>query len=298
MGFNEPTKLQPEIFTFTHSLIPMSNEINNPDKLPKVAIIGAGNLGVAIAKGLATSIGAESIWLCRRHLSKIESMAKDGFKLTKDTTEAVSGANYVFLCVQPHQLPGILDGLKTMLNPQKQVLISTLAGMGSERIQALLPQPFPIVRAMPNTAVAIGESMTCICANNKVSPQAADQVKEWFETVGEVMFIEEEHMKAATVLAASGIAFFLRYIRAATQGGIELGFEAEEALTMATATAKGAASLLMVQGSHPESEIDKVTTPKGCTIAGLNEMEYQGLSSAVIQGLKKSFDKISSIGDS
>lgn len=285
MGFNEPTKLQPEIFTFTHSLTPMSNEINNPDKLPKVAIIGAGNLGVAIAKGLATSIGAESIWMCRRHLSKIESMAKDGFKLTKDTTEAVSGANYVFLCVQPHQLPGILDGLKTMLNPQKQALISTLAGMGSERIQALLSQPFPIVRAMPNTAVAIGESMTCICANNKVSPQAADQVKEWFETVGEVMFIEEEHMKAAT-----GIAFFLRYIRAATQGGIELGFEAEEALTMATATAKGAASLLMVQGSHPESEIDKVTTPKGCTIAGLNEMEYQGLN--------KSFDKISSIGDS
>ena len=185
MGFNEPTKLQPEIFTFTHSLTPMSNEINNPDKLPKVAIIGSGNLGVAIAKGLATSIGAESIWLCRRHLYKIESMAKDGFKLTKDT-----------------------------------------------------------------------------------------------------------------VLAASGIAFFLRYIRAATQGGIELGFEAEEALTMATATAKGAASLLMVQGSHPESEIDKVTTPKGFTIAGLNEMEYQGLSSAVIQGLKKSFDKISSIGDS
>ena len=276
----------------------MSNKKNNLQKPPKVAIIGAGNLGVAIAKGLATSLGADSIWLCRRHLSKIEMLAKDGFRLSSDVKEAVLEAGYVFFCMQPQQLPDILDELKGVLNPQKQVLISTLAGMDSDRIQALLPHLFPIIRAMPNTAVAIGQSMTCICANDQVSPQAITQVQEWFGTVGEVMHIEEEHMKAATVLAASGIAFFLRYIRAATQGGIELGFEAEEALKIATATAKGAASLLMVQGSHPESEIDKVTTPMGCTIAGLNEMKYQGLSSAVIQGLKKSFDKISSIGDS
>ena len=100
----------------------------------------------------------------------------------------------MFFCVQPQQLPDILDELKGVLNPQKQVLISTLAGMNSDRIQALLPLPFPIIRAMPNTAVAIGQSMTCICANDQVSPQAIDQVQEWFGTVGEVMHIEEEHM--------------------------------------------------------------------------------------------------------
>ena len=235
----------------------MSYEKNKLQMSPKVAIIGAGNLGVAIAKGLATSLGADTIWLCRRHLSKIGSLSKEGFRLSSDVKEAVLEASYVFFCVQPKQLPDILGELKTVLNPKKQVLISTLAGMESDRIQALLPHPFPIIRVMPNTAVAIGQSMTCICANNQVSLQAIAQVQEWFGTVGQVIHIEEEHMKAATVLAASGIAFFLRYIRAATQGGIELGFEADEALKIATVTAKGAASLLMVQGSHPEIEIDK-----------------------------------------
>ena len=115
----------------------MSNEKNNLQKPPKVAIIGAGNLGVAIAKGLATSFGADSIWLCRRHLSKIESLAKEGFRLSSDVKETVQEAGYVFFCVQPKQLPDILDELKSMLNPQKQVLISTIAGLNEIEYQGL-----------------------------------------------------------------------------------------------------------------------------------------------------------------
>ena len=107
--------------------------------------------------------------------------------------------------------------------------------------------------------------------------------------------IEEELMKAATVLAASGVAFFLRYIRAATQGGIQLGFDAAESQKIAMQTARGAASLLVEGSAHPEMEIDKVTTPQGCTIAGLNEMEHQGLSSALIKGIVTSYERINSI---
>lgn len=109
------------------------------------------------------------------------------------------------------------------------------------------------------------------------------------------MVIEENLMKAATVLGASGIAFFMRYLRAATQGGIQMGFHPEEAQRIAVQTAKGAAVLLQEDISHPELEIDKVTTPQGCTIEGLNEMEHQGFSSALIKGLMTSFQKLDSI---
>jgi pyrroline-5-carboxylate reductase len=152
----------------------------------------------------------------------------------------------------------------------------------------------PIVRAMPNTAIAIGQSMTCLCAKDTSEKQLSD-IQHLFDGLGMTLVIEERLMKAATVLAASGIAFFMRYIRAATQGGIQLGFDSEAAQLIAAQTARGAASLLLTQETHPEIEIDKVTTPEGCTIAGLNEMEHQGLSSALIKGIISSYEKISNI---
>ncbi|MDH5597551.1 MAG: pyrroline-5-carboxylate reductase, partial [Cyclobacteriaceae bacterium] len=118
---------------------------------------------------------------------------------------------------------------------------------------------------------------------------------ELFGYIGKTLRIEEELMQAATVLGASGIAFFLRYIRAATQGGIQMGFHPADAQLIAMQTAIGAASLVFEKNRHPEMEIDKVTTPRGCTIEGLNEMEHQGLSSAVIKGLMASYEKINTI---
>jgi pyrroline-5-carboxylate reductase len=116
-----------------------------------------------------------------------------------------------------------------------------------------------------------------------------------FNGLGTSLTIEESLMQAATVLCASGIAFWMRLIRATTQGGVQMGFDADIALQMSMHTAMGAASLLIQAGSHPEEEIDKVTTPRGCTITGLNEMEHQGLSSSLIKGLNASFDKINEI---
>jgi pyrroline-5-carboxylate reductase len=117
-------------------------------------------------------------------------------------------------------------------------------------------------------------------------------VEELFSTVGKVVVIEEKLMDAATVLGACGTAYAMRYIRANIQGGIEIGFDAKTASLIAAQTVKGAAELLLQKGSHPEQEIDKVTTPKGCTIAGLNEMEHQGFSSSLIKGIATSYDKI------
>lgn len=261
-----------------------------------IAIIGAGNLGASIALGIAGAKLAKpkNMILTRRNLKKLEYLKPQKFQLTSDNKQAVQESEYIFLCVQPKQLPNILEEINPILDAQKHVLISTITGVETGTIQSYLSADIPIIRAMPNTATAIQESMTCLCGKN-VSKEQLKDIKILFEALGETMIIEENLMKAATVLAASGIAFFLRYIRAATQGGIQLGFHADEAQKIAMQTARGAASLLVKGDHHPETEIDKVTTPQGCTIAGLNEMEHQGLSSAVIKGLLASYEKINTI---
>jgi len=261
----------------------------------KIAIIGGGNLGSAIAQGLVKSklSKASDITITRRNLSKLDHLKKEGFLLSVDNTEAVKKNELIILCVQPKQLAGLLAEIGSWIQ-SKHVLVSTITGISTEEIASHLKKKTPIIRAMPNTAIAIGQSMTCICSKD-ASEKQLEEVKTLFAGLGETLIIEERLMKAATVLAASGIAFFMRYIRAATQGGIQMGFDAEEAQLIAAQTAKGASSLLLSSESHPEIEIDKVTTPEGCTIAGLNEMEHQGLSSALIKGIITSFDKINNI---
>lgn len=264
------------------------------DTKEHIAILGAGNLGVAVAKGLSTVINPGRITLTRRHVSKLDELRVEGFTTSSDNLEAVKSSKYIILCVQPKQLGDVLKEIEAVLDISNHVLVSTITGVSIEIISSYLKDDFPIIRVMPNTAAAIAESMTCMCGN-KQSESYLPKVEKMFKSLGETLIIEERLMKAATVLAASGIAFFLRYIRAATQGGIELGFEAEEAQKIAMQTARGAASLLVEGSAHPEREIDKVTTPQGCTIAGLNEMEHQGLSSALIKGIVASFEKINKI---
>ncbi|HCW07106.1 MAG TPA: pyrroline-5-carboxylate reductase [Cytophagales bacterium] len=260
----------------------------------KLAIIGGGNLGTAIALGLVKSgTNASTISITRRNLFKIDHLKKDGFALTTNNIEAIKDASVIFLCVQPKQLSHLLDEIRSSLKPE-QILVSTITGISTEEIAQHAAVKIPIIRAMPNTAIAIGKSMTCLCAKD-ADEKHLSVVKNIFNKLGETLVIEERLMKAATVLAASGIAFAMRYIRAATQGGIQMGFDAEEAQLIAAQTASGAASLLLTRESHPEMEIDKVTTPEGCTIAGLNEMEHQGLSSALIKGIITSFDRINNI---
>lgn len=261
-----------------------------------IAILGGGNLGIAIAQGIVKAKVCKSnqVFVTRRHLPKLDVLKKQGFKITSDNVVAVKASTIIILCVQPKQLAGLLEELKGALDKKKNVLVSTITGITTEEIASKVPSGITIVRAMPNTAIAIGASMTCLCSTN-ASPKQLSEIQNVFNSLGETLIIEERLMKAATVLAASGVAFFMRYLRAATQGGIQLGFDAEEAQLIAGQTAKGAAMLLQQQHSHPEVEIDKVTTPEGCTIAGLNEMEHQGLSSALIKGIVASYEKINNI---
>ncbi|QCR21968.1 pyrroline-5-carboxylate reductase [Pontibacter sp. SGAir0037] len=258
----------------------------------KIAIIGGGNMGKALAKGLvaAGTYTASDITLTRRNTRLLEDMAQEGFQVKADNATAVAEADVVVLSILPQQLDAVLDNIAEQVQEQKHLFISIVTGVKVSDIVKRIGKRVEVVRAMPNTAIAIRESMTCI-SSHEASAENRALVKEIFEAVGETVEIEEELMTSATALCACGIAFFLRSIRAAAQGGTEIGFHASEALRMAAQTAKGAASLLLLNGSHPENEIDKVTSPKGCTIAGLNEMEHHGFSSAMIKGIKLSSGK-------
>ncbi len=260
----------------------------------KIAIIGTGNLGCSIAKGLITTNAITSLYLTKRNLEDIKEF--EDYKnvvITTDNSEAVSNSDILIFAVQPAHLENILKDIKPLLN-ENHVLISTITGFSIAKMESIVGQGQFVIRAMPNTAIAVGKSMTCICGN--VKGQERIKVAEAiFNRLGTSIAIPENQMQAATVVCASGIAFWMRLIRATTQAAIQLGFDAKEAQELAMYTCEGAASLLITTGNHPEQEIDKVTTPKGCTIEGLNEMEHKGLSSSLIQGMVSSFNKINSI---
>jgi pyrroline-5-carboxylate reductase len=251
-----------------------------------IAILGGGNLGRALAMGWVESghCSADRIWITRRNPDKLTFFAEAGFQVGSDNVEAIRGADVVVLAVQPQQIAELTEEIRTSIDPDRHRIISVASGVSIRQLRELLDTRASIVRAMPNTAVSIGQSMTCIASSRGDDPALPEAV-ELFDVVGRTLVIEESMMIPATALCACGIAFFLRSIRAASQGGIEIGFHPEEALLLAAQTAKGAAMLILNQGRHPESEIDQVTTPRGCTIAGLNEMEHQGFSSAMIKGI-------------
>jgi pyrroline-5-carboxylate reductase len=257
----------------------------------KIAVLGGGNIGLSLARGLVKSgrFSAGDIRITRRNPSGLRQLEEEGFAASPDNTRAVAEAPCIVLAVLPQQLNGLLKDLKPVITPD-HLIISVVSGVTTADITASLGHGVQVVRAMPNTAISLGESMTCIASVN-ASRESIEHVKSLFDLVGGTIEINEELMTAATALCACGIAFFLRAVRAASQGGIEIGFHAEEALHMAAQTAKGAAALLLAGGRHPESEIDKVTSPQGCTIAGLNEMEHQGFSSALIKGIRLSAAK-------
>lgn len=185
------------------------------------------------------------------------------------------------------------EEIKDIVTPEN-IIISTVTGVSFKEIEAILGK-IPMLRIMPNTALEICESMTCIAFKN-TTPQQETYMCALFEKMGKILVIPEDLIDAATVVGACGIAFALRFMRAMSQGGIEIGFNSEMSQLITAQTVKGAAQLIVETNNHPEKEIDKVTTPQGITISGLNEMEHQGLSSAVIRGLITSYNKLENLG--
>jgi len=260
--------------------------------MKKIAIIGTGNLGKAIADGLLISnlVKTNALTLTRRNTYKLKEYKQKNVNITSSNIEAVKNSDIVILCIKPHKFNKIVREIMPVLH-SGHILISTVTGVSIKKITEIIEKELSIFRAMPNTAISIRESMTCLSLKTE-NKKHIELVKNIFDKLGTAVIINDELMEAATILAASGIAFALRYIRASMQAGIEIGFESDLAQLIAAQTVKGASSLVLNKDAHPESEVDKVTTPLGVTITGLNKMEFNGFSSSVIQGVLSSYNKI------
>ncbi|MCE7055550.1 pyrroline-5-carboxylate reductase [Algoriphagus sp. AGSA1] len=259
----------------------------------KIAIVGCGNLGASIANGLLRreDFDPKNLTLTKRHLESLSAYTVLGVNVQSDNISAAAQADIVILGVKPYNIAPILNEIKPALDPKKQVIISLATGITLAEMYEVVDPRTITFRAMPNIAADIQESVTCICAKNADNAQIG-LVSELFDGIGFTIPIDESLMEAATVLGACGIAYVLRFMRAMIQGGIQIGFDSVTASKIVNQTVKGAAELMIQKNMHPEAAIDKVTTPKGCTIVGLNEMEHQGFSSAMVRGVIASYEKI------
>lgn len=259
----------------------------------KIGIIGAGNIGCAIAKGLVAHGGLKpsDLYLSRKRTTLLSEHKQLGYNVVENE-DLADACNFIILSVLPHQAKEVITSLQAGFKKGNKLIVSVVSAVTIHELTEWSGGQTNVVRIMPNTAVEFGASMTCIAGEDE---EAVQQVQQVFEPMGQTLLIKEHLMPAATILAACGIAFFLRVIRAVSQGGIQIGFHADEAGKIAAQTARGAAELLLQTNNHPETEIDRVTTPMGCTISGLNEMEHFGMSSAMIKGIVKSYSGISDL---
>ena len=262
-------------------------------KNKKIAIIGCGNLGMSILNGLLAddSIVPSNITVTKRDVSSLSHLTEIGVNITSDNKKAIENSDVVIVALKPYTILEVLEKNKTSFLPKQHILVSLATGVSLEEIQQAVSPELTIYRAMPNTSADVGTSMTCVCSTVE-DENSKEVVLNVFNSIGKTIFIKEDLMDAATVLGACGIAYVLRFIRGMIQGGIQIGFDAETASSIVNQTVKGAAELLIERKEHPEFEIDKVTTPKGCTIAGLNEMEHNGFSSSLIKGILTSYNEI------
>ena len=259
----------------------------------KIAVIGCGNLGKTIVNGLLNNgpVSPEEIIATKRNVGQIQEIASKGINVTSDNIKALDFADLVIVALKPYNILEVLSELSDTIDPAKHTIVSLATGISLEQLDTVLPNGTSIFRAMPNTAADVASSLTCIAATN-ASDQNRKNVVEVFDCIGETVAIGEELMDAATVLGACGVAYVLRFMRAMIQGGIQIGFDSKTATKIVSQTMKGASELIIQQNKHPEDEIDRVTTPKGCTIAGLNEMVHNGFSSALIKGIVISYNEI------
>lgn len=259
----------------------------------KIGIVGCGNLGVSILNGITNVNPDAQVYASRRNIDSIESLTSDTVKITTDNFELIANSNIIILALKPYNILPFIKEHNEFFNASQHTIVSVATGIEIADIANELTENVGIYRAMPNTAASVNESMTAIASSDDVLNRSAE-VSSIFETLGEVVVIDESLMDAATILGACGVAYVLRFMRAMIQGGIQVGFDAKTATKIVSQTMKGASELIIQNETHPEQEIDKVTTPKGCTIVGLNEMEHAGFSSALIKGIVTSYEKIES----
>lgn len=257
----------------------------------RIGIVGCGNLGISLLKGISSANPSAKLIASRRNIDSLDPKLAEIAEITADNTLVIQQSDIIILALKPYTILPFLEEYSSLFNADQHTIVSVATGIQIEEIGQRVPSGVGIYRAMPNTASSVNESVTMVSCGDDSLNRKGD-IEQIFKSLGEVIFIDENLMESATILGACGIAYVLRFMRAMIQGGIEVGFDADTATKIVAQTMKGAAQLVIQNQSHPEMEIDKVTTPKGCTIVGLNEMEHAGFSSALIKGIVASYQKI------
>lgn len=253
----------------------------------KVAVIGAGSMGGAIIRGLLRSkyCKAEDICCTAKTSKTLQALYKYNpeLNLTQNNTEAIQEADIVIMAVKPWLMADIISKIRQEFKPDRQILVSVATGISINNIEEYLHLPMlpPIFVAIPNIAVEVLQGITLIEGRHATSNQYT-KVFDLFQALGSAYLVDEEQMAYTMLVTSCGTAYALRYIRAMMEGAISLGVKPSEAIELVAKTVKGAAELILSTGAHPETEIDKVTTPGGITIKGLNAMESEGFTASVL----------------
>ncbi|MBQ6652114.1 MAG: pyrroline-5-carboxylate reductase [Prevotella sp.] len=253
----------------------------------KIAVIGAGAMGGAFIDGLLASraVEASDIVVANPTEGKLLRFAEKGVRVTTSNVVAAKAVDIVVVAVKPWLVESVMQEIAPAIAGRKVILVSFAAGGPLPTSPRGGGEGPGVITVIPNIAIAQRQSMTFI-AGGDVPEDDVCVVKTLFDQLGQTRLVNEKQLRAGTILASCGIAYAMRYIRAAAEGGVEIGFRADEAKDIVLQTVKGAVELLQATGEHPEQAIDRVTTPGGITIRGLNAMEQAGFTKAVIEGLK------------
>ena len=260
----------------------------------QIAIIGAGNMGGAIARGLSRGnrIKTNNIRVSdvsQTNLNALKEIASE-ITVSNSNVEIIKDADIIILAVKPWLVETVANEIQHKIDYKKQIVVSIAAGVDFEQLTGFFDTDATLFRVIPNTAIDVLQSVSTI-ASFQAEKEEEELVLSLFSDLGKAFLVPESQLNAFMSLSSCGIAYAFRYIRAATEGGVEMGIYAKVAKEVVIQTLRGAIDLLEANNSHPEVEIDKVTTPGGITIKGLNEMEANGFSNSVIKGLKASFLK-------
>jgi pyrroline-5-carboxylate reductase len=260
----------------------------------QIAIIGAGNMGGAIARGLSKGsiIQSKNIRVSdvsQPNLDTIKAFSPE-IVISNSNRDIIKNADIIILAVKPWLVETVAEEFENLFDYKKQIIVSIAAGIEFEQLTKLFNANATFFRVIPNTAIDILQSVSTISSFN-ASKEHEELIVSLFAELGKAFLVPESQLNAFMSLSSCGIAYAFRYIRAATEGAVEMGIYPNTAKEVVIQTLRGAIDLLEANNSHPEAEIDKVTTPGGITIKGLNEMEANGFTNAVIKGLKASHIK-------